>query len=77
MNPRNAVLIGDALTRLRDLPDESIDCVITSPPYFGLRDYGVSRPARAGDRGRRVGETTSGPSAGSCIEYWLHMARCG
>jgi site-specific DNA-methyltransferase (adenine-specific) len=42
MSPRNAVLIGDALARLRDLPDESIDCVITSPPYFGLRDYGVS-----------------------------------
>jgi DNA modification methylase len=42
MSPRNAVLIGDALTRLRDLPDESVDCVITSPPYFGLRDYGVS-----------------------------------
>ena len=42
MSPRNAVLIGDALTRLRELPGESIDCVITSPPYFGLRDYGVS-----------------------------------
>jgi site-specific DNA-methyltransferase (adenine-specific) len=42
MSPRNAVLIGDAVERLRELPDESIDCVITSPPYFGLRDYGVS-----------------------------------
>jgi site-specific DNA-methyltransferase (adenine-specific) len=41
MSPRNAVLIGDALERLRELADESIDCVITSPPYFGLRDYGV------------------------------------
>jgi DNA modification methylase len=39
---RNAVLIGDALERLRGLADESIDCVITSPPYFGLRDYGVA-----------------------------------
>lgn len=42
MSPRNAVLVGDALERLRELPDESIDCVITSPPYFGLRDYGVN-----------------------------------
>jgi site-specific DNA-methyltransferase (adenine-specific) len=42
VSPRNAVLIGDALTRLRELPDESVDCVITSPPYFGLRDYGVA-----------------------------------
>lgn len=42
MSPRNAILIGDALTRLRELPDASIDCIITSPPYFGLRDYGVT-----------------------------------
>lgn len=32
---------GDALTVLRDLPDASVDCCVTSPPYFGLRDYGV------------------------------------
>lgn len=38
---RNTVLVGDALTRLRELPSESVDCIITSPPYFGLRDYGV------------------------------------
>lgn len=40
--PRNAVLIGDAVQRLRELPRASVDCVITSPPYFGLRDYGVT-----------------------------------
>jgi site-specific DNA-methyltransferase (adenine-specific) len=40
--PRNCVLVGDALERLRELPADSIDCVITSPPYFGLRDYGVA-----------------------------------
>lgn len=32
---------GDALEVLRDLPDASVDCCVTSPPYFGLRDYGV------------------------------------
>ena len=32
---------GDALMRLRELPDESVHCVVTSPPYWGLRDYGV------------------------------------
>lgn len=42
MSPRNAVLIGDALERLRELPADSVDCIITSPPYFGLRDYGVA-----------------------------------
>jgi DNA modification methylase len=35
------ILIGDALTRLRDLPNESVHCCVTSPPYWGLRDYGV------------------------------------
>ena len=32
---------GDALTVLRSLPDESIQCCVTSPPYWGLRDYGT------------------------------------
>lgn len=33
---------GDALAVLRDLPDASVDCIVTSPPYYGLRDYGVA-----------------------------------
>ena len=36
------VLIGDALTMLRTLPDASVHCCVTSPPYFGLRDYGTA-----------------------------------
>lgn len=36
---RNKILVGDALTRLRELPAASIDCVVTSPPYFRLRNY--------------------------------------
>jgi DNA modification methylase len=32
---------GDALTVAQSLPDQSVQCVVTSPPYFGLRDYGV------------------------------------
>ncbi len=32
---------GDALEVLTTFPEESIDCVVTSPPYFALRDYGV------------------------------------
>lgn len=35
------ILHGDALETLRTLPSESIHCVITSPPYWGQRDYGV------------------------------------
>lgn len=33
--------IGDCLTSLRAMEDQSIHCCVTSPPYFGLRDYGV------------------------------------
>jgi DNA modification methylase len=32
----------DALTLLRSLPDNFIHCIVTSPPYWGLRDYGVA-----------------------------------
>lgn len=31
---------GDALDVLRTIPDCSVDCCVTSPPYFNLRDYG-------------------------------------
>lgn len=34
------VINGDALTVLRTLPGESVQCCVTSPPYWGLRDYG-------------------------------------
>lgn len=40
--PRNTILVGDALKRLRTLPTASVDCVITSPPFYMLRDYGVA-----------------------------------
>ena len=34
---------GDCLERLQELEDNSIDCVVTSPPYWGLRDYNISK----------------------------------
>jgi DNA modification methylase len=34
------ILTGDCLTQLRTMPDCSVHCCVTSPPYFGLRDYG-------------------------------------
>lgn len=42
MNGRNQMLAGDARKLLPTLPDASVDCVITSPPYFRLRNYGQS-----------------------------------
>lgn len=38
----NTILVGDAIERLRELPDECVNTVVTSPPYWGLRDYGVA-----------------------------------
>jgi DNA modification methylase len=37
----NKIYTGDAKTVLSTLPDGSIDCCVTSPPYFGLRNYNV------------------------------------
>ena len=37
----NKIIQGDALEKLKEFPDESIDMVITSPPYWALRDYNV------------------------------------
>lgn len=35
------ILEGDWINQLRTLPDESVQCCVTSPPYWGLRDYGT------------------------------------
>ncbi len=35
------LLVGDALETMGAMADASVDCIVTSPPYFGLRDYGV------------------------------------
>lgn len=35
------IFTGDCREVLRTLPDESVHCVVTSPPYWGLRDYGI------------------------------------
>ena len=37
------ILVGDCRETLRRLPDQSVHCVVTSPPYFALRDYGTGR----------------------------------
>jgi len=44
------ILQGDALTVLRTLADESVHCCITSPPYWGPRDYGWMPRWRCGPR---------------------------
>jgi len=37
----NTIFCGDALETLRTMSDDSVDCCITSPPYYGLRNYGM------------------------------------
>jgi DNA modification methylase len=40
MIPLDTIIQGDCLEELRKLPSEAVDCCITSPPYYGLRNYG-------------------------------------
>lgn len=37
------ILLGDAREKLKELEAESVQCTVTSPPYYGLRDYGTAR----------------------------------
>ncbi len=39
--PVNEIICGDCLEVMKDWPSDSVDCCVTSPPYWGLRDYGI------------------------------------
>jgi len=41
MNFLNKIIHGDVINSLKKLPDDLVDCIITSPPYWGLRDYDI------------------------------------
>lgn len=41
MNPSHQIRVGDSLELLRQMPDRSVHTCVTSPPYYGLRDYDV------------------------------------
>src|SRR5690554_4576453 len=47
--PKWRLLQGDARHRLREIPGESVQVVVTSPPYWGLRDYPVPDTVWGGD----------------------------
>lgn len=49
MANKQEVIIGNSLDELRKMPSESIDLVVTSPPYWALRDYGSEPVAWGGD----------------------------
>lgn len=46
----DTILCGDALPTLRKLPDDFIDCIVTSPPYFQQRDYAGSKTQVGGEK---------------------------
>ena len=49
------IYCGDALTVLKTLPDNSVNCCVTSPPYYALRDYGVDGQIGRGNPGAVCG----------------------
>ncbi len=59
------ILVGDCRDSLVALPAESVHCVVTSPPYWGLRDYGLPPSVWGGDPAceHEWGEWASGPSS--------------
>src|SRR5712691_10354084 len=42
-------LVGHVVDKLAELSDESVSCVVMSPPYYGLRDYGLEPQVWSGD----------------------------
>jgi DNA modification methylase len=80
MTPRNVVLTGDSLIVLRSFAASSVDCVITSPPYFRARHYDAG-PGELGME-RHIGEwvenlrAISGEIARVLVpngSYWLNV----
>ena len=65
LGKRATVYIGDALTVLRQVPARSVHCVVTSPPYYALRDYGVS----TWEGGNQKCKHSAGHQAGLEDEY--------
>jgi DNA modification methylase len=50
-NCRNIILVGDVREKLREIPDGVVDCCVTSPPYWGLRNYGTESQIWGGRMG--------------------------
>jgi DNA modification methylase len=67
------ILTGHVLDRLAELPAESVHCVVTSPPYFGLRDYGIAPQVWGGDAWR--GSLGLEPTPALYIEHLVAVFR--
>lgn len=82
----DTIIHNDCLDALKDMPSESVHCCVTSPPYYGLRDYGmdgqVGREATPEQYIRKLTEifgslpcTQGGRNL--LAEYFRHILRYG
>lgn len=55
------IIVGDCREGLRSLPSDSVHCCVTSPPYWGLRDYGIPASIWGGDQ--------------ACVHRWGDVLR--
>lgn len=60
---------GDALEQLRGMPDQSVQCCVTSPPYYGLRDYGLPPTDWPAMRYSLPGGELNVPPMTSCLGF--------
>ncbi|NTF54396.1 site-specific DNA-methyltransferase [Agrobacterium rhizogenes] len=63
LDGRCKIHVGDCIDVMRSMPANSVDCVVTSPPYWGLRDYGV------------VGQIGLEPTLGEHLEVMVSVFR--
>lgn len=77
------LLCGDAVTMLRTLDAESVQCCVTSPPYYGMRDYGTGRWVDGNDpdcdhlEGRQTNRTASAKQASDAASNIARRPICG
>ena len=68
MMPSITVLTGDVSEKLRELPGDSVQCCVTSPPYWGLRDYGTAEWEGGDENCNHVGRSQT--SDASTLGEW-------
>lgn len=83
----DTIIHNDCLDALKDMPSESVHCCVTSPPYYGLRDYGmdgqVGREATPEQYIRKLTEIFFGSlpctqgGRNLLAEYFRHILRYG
>lgn len=64
------VIHGDCLEELRKLPAESVHCCVTSPPYWGLRDYGIPDSIWPAGEGEELNRKGAEVAEGGCAHVW-------